>query len=77
MFVLPHHEFILLQVPDVGRTWCPVAFQHHPSDVGVEEPIISVIRVQVGVRVPMMSTVFASPPIYRCLHGGTPTGQEK
>jgi len=51
-----------LQVGDIGYTNCSTRFEEHPTNVRIEETLVSVVGIQIGVGVAMMSSVTSSPP---------------
>lgn len=65
--MLPPHNLIFAQVADVCNTGLTPRFDQHPTDVGVPESLVGIVRVQVGVGVPVVGTVTPGPPFDRTL----------
>lgn len=70
--VLPHDDLVLLEVADVRNTGLAAGFEQHPANVGEPETAMSVVRIEVGVRVSMVRTMAARPPMDGALDGGCP-----
>ena len=67
--VLPANDRVLAEVANVGNTRLSAGLHQHPADVGVEETLMGVVRVEVGVGVTMVCTVATRPPLDRTLDG--------
>lgn len=75
--VLPLDNLALAQVADIGDTRLVAGLDEHPADVGEEEALVSVVRVEVGVGVAVVSTVATGPPLDGTLDGsGSSCGKE-
>ena len=55
--MLPFDDRVLAQIADIRNTWFTAGFDEHPANVGIEKAFVSVVRVQVGVGVPMVCSV--------------------
>ena len=76
ILVLPLDDGTMGEVRDVRYTGSSTWFEHDPSHVRVEEPLMGVIRVKVGVGVTMVGTMATTPPLDRAFHS-TCTGDSK
>lgn len=63
MLVLPPYDGILAQIADVRYTGLTTRLQNHPADMGVPKALVGVVRVEVGVGVPVMCPVTPGPPL--------------
>ena len=61
--VLPSDNRVLGQVAHVGNTRPNAGLDEHPANVRPEETTVSIVRVQLRVGVPMVSTVASAPPL--------------
>lgn len=61
--VLPLDDLILAQVTNIRHAGLVAGLEDHPANVRVPEALVGVVRVEVGVGVPMVSTVTAGPPL--------------
>lgn len=68
--VLPPHNRVLAQVADVSDTGCSAGSEEHPAKMSVEEALVGVVGVEVGVGVTVVGAVLGAPPFNRTL-GGT------
>jgi hypothetical protein len=68
VFVLPPHDLVLAQIADVRNTGFAARFQEHPADVRVPKSLMSVVRVEVGIGVSVVSAVATRPPLDRPLN---------
>jgi hypothetical protein len=55
--MLPPHDLILAQVTDIGDTRLTTGFENHPANMCVPETIVRIVGIEIGIGVPMMSTV--------------------
>lgn len=62
-FVLPLDDRVASQVADVGDTGPSAGLDKHPANVGVEEALVGVVGVELGVGVTMVSSVATRPPL--------------
>lgn len=65
--VLPPDNLVLAQVADIGNTGLDTGLDEHPAHVGPPETGICVVRVKFSVRVTVVRTVAARPPLDRTL----------
>ena len=75
--MLPHDEFVLLQVLNVvqWRNW--LELEHEPAHMGPEEALGDVIGVLVGIDVLVVLAVLGAPPQGGILKGGGPKEQNE
>jgi len=66
--VLPPNDLVLAQVRDVSNTGLSPRLDHHPANVRPVKATVSVVGVEVGVGVPMVSTVSTAPPLDRAFN---------
>lgn len=77
MPVLPPDDRVLAQVANVGNTGPAAGLDQHPADMGVEETLVCIVRVEVGVGVAMVGAVTTAPPLDGALHSaGTCHGEK-
>lgn len=70
MPVLPHDEWVLVEIGDVGAADAlGVLVEYHPAHVRVREALLDRVRVLVRVRVSVVGAVAAGPPPDRALDG--------
>lgn len=62
VLVLPSHYGALVEIADVRITDLASGFPEHPANVGPPEALVSVVGVEVGVRVAVMRSMAARPP---------------
>jgi hypothetical protein len=60
--VLPLDERVVPEVGDVGRAGTLLRLEHHPAYVRPQQTAFGVVRVEVGVGVPMVGPVSPCPP---------------
>ena len=65
--VLPPHDLILAEIADVRNTRLATRLDKHPTDVGEEEALVRVVRVQGRVGIAVVRAVTAGPPFDRTL----------
>lgn len=61
--VLPADNRVLAQVTNVGNTGLVARLEQHPTDMREPEALVSVIRVEVGIRITVVGTVTTAPPL--------------
>ena len=76
VLVLPLDDCAPGEVRHVRCTGSATGFEHDPSYMGIEEPLMGVVWVKVGVGVTMVSTMATTPPLDRALHS-TCTGNRE
>ena len=69
ILVLPLNDCALGEVRHVRHAGSPTGFEHNPSHMRVEEPLMGIIRIKVGVGVAMVGTMATTPPFNRTLDG--------
>ena len=75
--VLPFHNGALGEIRHVGHTGLAPGLDHHPADMGPQEPLVCVVRVEVGVGVAVVGAVTSGPPADGAFDGtGTGNGEE-
>ena len=67
--VLPLDDIVLGQVTNVRHARLAARLQDHPTNMGPEQSFVGIIRVEVGVGVPVVSAVATGPPSDRTLDG--------
>ena len=61
--VLPSDNLTLPEVTDISDTWLAPGFHEHPPNVRIPEAAVSVVRIEVGVGIAMMSAMATAPPL--------------
>lgn len=75
--VLELDHWVTAQVGDVGDTWLASWLDNHPAQVRPDQTVVSTVWVEIGVSVPVVSTVTSSPPVDGSLNGtGSHESQE-
>mmetsp|Transcript_19715 Transcript_19715/g.28695 ORF Transcript_19715/g.28695 Transcript_19715/m.28695 type:complete len:337 (-) Transcript_19715:31-1041(-) len=63
VLVLPHYEFVLVQISDIDSARAPLfLLEHHPANMSVPEPLMNCIRVLLGIHISVMGSVVSTPP---------------
>jgi hypothetical protein len=60
--VLPFNNRVGAEVSYIGNTRADSGFEEHPAKVSPEETFVGIVRVEISVRVAMVSTVLDAPP---------------
>jgi len=66
---LPPDDLIFAKIRDIGNTWLAPRLDNHPANVRPEQTTMSIVWVEVGVRIPVVRTVSTRPPLDRSFHG--------
>ena len=74
--MLPSYNGVFCKVTYIGNTRLATGFEHHPADVGVEETLVGIVRIQFGIGIPVVSTMATRPPLDGTFYG-TGTQQSK
>lgn len=75
--LLPLDDLVFGEIRDVGRSDGSAGLDEHPPDVRVEEALVSVVGVEVGVGVSVVGSVASGPPLDGTLDGAcTEDGKE-
>lgn len=75
--MLPTDDGVAGEIRDISDTRLATGLEDHPTDMRPEEPVMGTIGVEIGVRVTMMSTVTARPPLDRSLNSTRASDREK
>jgi hypothetical protein len=76
VLVLPPDDLVLAEVADVRDPRLAARLEDHPTNVGVPEAFVGVVRVKVGVGVAMVGAMTARPPLDRALDGASADDSE-
>lgn len=75
--VLPFCNAVLPEIADVCRPRFSTGLEHNPANVGEQQALVCIVRVKIGVGIPMVGTMPSGPPPDRALgSAGTCKGQE-
>jgi len=69
--MLPSDDWVLCEVAHISNTGFTPGLQHHPANVGVEETLVSIVRVKVCIGVAMVSTMTTRPPLDGAFDGAS------
>lgn len=61
--MLESNDRVVRQVANVGNTGFPPGLHDHPANVGPNKTVVSSVRVEVGIGVPVVGTVASGPPL--------------
>jgi hypothetical protein len=67
--MLKPDDVVPVQIGHVGGAELPAGQDDHPTDVGPEKTLVGVVRVELGIGVPMVSAVASGPPLDAALDG--------
>jgi hypothetical protein len=77
VLVLPPDDFVLAQVTDIGNTRLATWLEEHPANMSMPEAFMSVVGIEFGIGVSVVSTVASGPPLDRALNSaGTSQGKK-
>mmetsp|Transcript_26683 Transcript_26683/g.45979 ORF Transcript_26683/g.45979 Transcript_26683/m.45979 type:complete len:418 (+) Transcript_26683:623-1876(+) len=75
--VLPADHRVGVQVGNVGfADLGRVLLEEHPAQVGVEEALLGIVRVPLGIGIPVVRTMVTAPPADRSLEGTRSTEEQ-
>lgn len=66
--MLPAHNGVLGEVAHISDTGLAARLEEHPTDMGVEEALVGVVGVKVGVGVAVVCAVATRPPLDGSFH---------
>jgi len=69
--VLPSYDWAFCEVAHISDARLAPGLQHHPANVGVEETLVSIVRVKVCIGVAVVSTVASRPPLDGAFDGAS------
>ena len=69
MPMLPLEQWVLTQVGHVGGARTQPRPEDHPTNVGPQQPAVCIVRVKVGIGMPVVRAMSLCPPETRTLDG--------
>lgn len=60
--MLPPDNLVLRKIAHVCHTRFTTRLDDHPADVGPEQALVGIVRVEIGVGVPVVRTMSTRPP---------------
>ena len=74
--MLPFDDIILRKITDICHAGFTSRLHDHPPNVRPQQSFVGIVRIEVGIRIAVMSTVATSPPSDGTLDGtGTEHGK--
>jgi len=75
--VLPLDNLVLREIGNVGDSGLATRFDEHPSDVRPPESFVRRVRVEIRIRVAVVSAVTPTPPLDRSFYGSRSSESEE
>jgi len=69
--VLPFYDWVFREVTHISNTGLAPGFEHHPTNVGEEETLVSIVGVKVCVGIAVVSTMTTRPPLDGTFNGAS------